>query len=59
MPGWLKAISLANRLTYEVDALRTLMPTNETSKFGLGVHRAVLVIVTSFLSLSPRACIRG
>ena len=49
MPGWLKTVSLANPLTYEVDALRTLMLTGETSKFGLETDVAVLLIVTAFL----------
>jgi ABC-2 type transport system permease protein len=42
MPVWLKAISLANPLTYEVDALRTLMLTGGASKFGLGLDCLVL-----------------
>lgn len=49
MPGWLKSISLANPLTYQVDALRTLMLTGGVSKFGLGVDCLVLVVITSIL----------
>jgi ABC-2 type transport system permease protein len=49
MPPWLKAISLANPLTYEVDALRALMLTGETSKFGLGIDCGVLLIVSAIL----------
>ena len=49
MPTWLKAISLANPLTYQVDALRTLMLTGETSKFGLGLDCAVLLGVAAIL----------
>lgn len=49
MPAWMKAISLANPLTYEVDALRTLMLTGGTSKFGLGLDAGVLLIVSVFL----------
>jgi ABC-2 type transport system permease protein len=49
MPPWLKAISLANPLTYEVDALRALMLTGETSKFGLGADCGVLLIVSAIL----------
>ncbi len=49
MPGWLQVISRANPLTYEVDALRTLMLTGQTSTFGLGVDCAVLVIITAVL----------
>ncbi|MGD0634482.1 MAG: ABC transporter permease [Beijerinckiaceae bacterium] len=49
MPGWLKAISLANPLTYEVDALRTLMLTGGESKFGLGLDCTVLVATSAIL----------
>ena len=49
MPPWLKAISLANPLTYEVDALRALMLTGETSKFGLGVDCVVLLVISAVL----------
>jgi ABC-2 type transport system permease protein len=49
MPAWLKAISLANPLSYEVDALRALMLTGQTSKFGLGVDCAVLLGVCAVL----------
>lgn len=46
MPGWLQIISHANPLTYEVDALRTLMLSQGTSSFGLGVDFAVLLLAT-------------
>jgi ABC-2 type transport system permease protein len=46
MPGWLQIISHANPLTYEVDALRTLMLSHGTSSFGLGVDFAVLLLAT-------------
>ncbi|MDQ0391061.1 ABC transporter permease [Labrys monachus] len=49
MPAWLKAISLANPLTYEVDALRTLMLTGGTSRFGLSVDCTVLLVTTAVL----------
>ncbi|WP_262029272.1 ABC transporter permease [Microvirga sp. Mcv34] len=49
MPGWLKAISSANPLTYEVDGLRTLMLTGGTTKYGLGFDYAVLIAVTAGL----------
>ncbi|MGD0562989.1 MAG: ABC transporter permease [Roseiarcus sp.] len=42
MPGWLKAISSANPLTYEVDALRALMLTGSTSAYGLFTDFAIL-----------------
>jgi ABC-2 type transport system permease protein len=34
MPDWLKLIARANPLTYEVDALRSLMVIGGTSMFG-------------------------
>jgi len=49
MPPWLRTISLANPLSYEVDALRALMLAGETSKFGLGVDCAVLVMIFAIL----------
>ncbi len=45
MPKWLQAVSHANPLSYEVDAVRALMLTGQVSKFGLGVDAAVLVVV--------------
>lgn len=35
MPTWLQAISLLNPLSYQVDALRNFMITNEATSFGL------------------------
>ncbi|MGO4571633.1 ABC transporter permease [Microvirga sp. 2TAF3] len=49
MPGWLKAISSANPLTYEVDGLRTLMLTNGTTQYGLGFDFTILAAVTALL----------
>jgi ABC-2 type transport system permease protein len=49
MPAWLKTVSLANPLTYQVDALRTLMLEGGVSKFGLGIDCAVLAAITLFL----------
>ncbi|MGP0060029.1 MAG: ABC transporter permease [Beijerinckiaceae bacterium] len=49
MPAWLKAVSLANPLTYEVDALRALMLTGGASKFGLGHDCLVLIVISAVL----------
>jgi ABC-2 type transport system permease protein len=59
MPDWLKVVSLANPLSYEVDALRALMLIGGESKFGIGLDLAVLLCVTGALvalaaSLYPR-----
>jgi len=35
MPAWLQTLSILNPLSYQVDALRTLMIVGETSHFGL------------------------
>jgi ABC-2 type transport system permease protein len=43
MPDWLRLLSRANPLTYEVDALRALMLPSGRSAFGLGLDVAVLV----------------
>ncbi len=45
MPGWLKIIAHGNPLTYEVDALRTMMLSGGTSQFGLAVDFGVLILV--------------
>jgi ABC-2 type transport system permease protein len=49
MPPWLRAVALGNPLTYEVDALRTLMLYGQESTYGLGVDFAVLAGVTALL----------
>jgi ABC-2 type transport system permease protein len=50
MPAWLRAVSHANPLTYEVDALRALMLTNGTSEYGLLLDFGVLLSVTVVLT---------
>lgn len=49
MPRWLQIVSHINPLTYEVDALRALMPLGGMSTFGLGLDFAVLVAATAIL----------
>ena len=49
MPGWLQVISRGNPLTYEVDALRTLMLAGGASVFGLGLDMGILLTVTALL----------
>jgi ABC-2 type transport system permease protein len=49
MPAWLKGIAHLNPLTYEVDALRSLMLKGGSSSFGLGTDFGVLVAVTTVL----------
>jgi ABC-2 type transport system permease protein len=51
MPAWLKGVSIVNPLTYQVDALRSLMITGEISHFGLGVDFLV-VVITYFIFLA-------
>jgi ABC-2 type transport system permease protein len=43
MPTWLQLISHTNPLTYEVDALRTLMLEGGASTYGIGLDLAVLL----------------
>ncbi len=51
MPPWLRAVSTANPLSYQVDALRALMIEGGQSPFGLGVdfaaQAAVLALVVA------------
>jgi ABC-2 type transport system permease protein len=49
MPNWLQAISLGNPLTYEVDALRTMMLAGGVSTYGLGWDVIILIIATAIL----------
>lgn len=60
MPTWLQVVAHGNPLTYEVDALRTLMLENGTSVYGLGTDFGVLLLCTVILVticawLYPRA----
>ena len=50
MPEWLRAVSHANPLTYEVDALRALMLTNGMSDYGLLLDFGVLLAATAVLT---------
>jgi ABC-2 type transport system permease protein len=59
MPGWLRWVSRVNPLTYEVDALRSLMVAGTASAFGLGLDFAILagwtvVLVALGAKLYPR-----
>ena len=49
MPGWLKVVSHCNPLTYEVDALRSLMVISSSSVYGLGLDFLILVAATAVL----------
>ena len=51
MPGWLRAVSMANPLTYQVDALRALMICGSASVYGIGVDVAVLAGFTAVFTL--------
>lgn len=55
MPGWLRVISRANPLTYEVDALRTLMISGVTSSFGLWLDFSALLLTTLVLVMIAAA----
>jgi len=59
MPPWIRTFSLLNPLTYQVDALRSLMINGQVSHFGLGVDFCVgisvyLVLVCIATYLYPR-----
>ncbi|HEX8995443.1 MAG TPA: ABC transporter permease [Ktedonobacterales bacterium] len=51
MPSWLQVIARLNPLSYQVDALRTLMVTGAHSVEGLGVDFTVTLLVTTALIL--------
>jgi ABC-2 type transport system permease protein len=50
MPSWLQFVSRINPLTYQVDALRSVMLLNGTSIYGYGFDTAVLVLVLIVLT---------
>jgi len=49
MPTWLQVISHVNPLTYEVDALRTMMLSGGVSQYGLMLDFSVLLAGTALL----------
>ncbi len=51
MPGWLKVIAHVNPLTYQVDALRTLMISGGVSQYGLLFDFAALFVWMIILSV--------
>jgi ABC-2 type transport system permease protein len=51
MPGWVRAIAKANPLSYQVDALRTLMIHGGQTVFGVGLDAAALLVTFVVLVL--------
>jgi ABC-2 type transport system permease protein len=51
MPAWLQVVSHLNPLTYQVDALRGLMIVGGTSTYPFAIDMAVLLGVTTLLTL--------
>jgi ABC-2 type transport system permease protein len=49
MPSWLKVVAQVNPLTYQVDALRSLMVQGSTESFPLPLDFAVLIASTIVL----------
>lgn len=49
MPEWLQVVSQLNPLTYQVDALRSLMITGEVSRFGLVTNFTISFLVLGIL----------
>jgi len=49
MPNWLRAIAIANPLSYAVDGLRALMLRGTHSQLGLGLDFAVLLATLAVL----------
>jgi len=55
MPRWLQIVSIVNPLTYQVDALRDFMITNQVSTFGLFLDFGVgFVILTLLIAIATR-----
>ncbi len=51
MPGWLRTVSSFNPLTYQVDALRSLMIVGVKPEFGLAFDFGILAVITAALVL--------
>ena len=49
MPVWLRAVARVNPLTYEVDALRSLMVVGGGQVYGIGLDLLVLLATTAIL----------
>lgn len=49
MPKWLQIVSLLNPLSYQVDALRNFMITNEATSFGLLLDFGVGILAFTIL----------
>ena len=49
MPQWLKYVSEFNPLTYQADALRSLMIEGSTSTYGLGFDLVAMLVGTAIL----------
>ncbi len=49
MPHWLQTVARVNPLTYQVDALRSLMLAGGVSTYGAGVDIGVMVLATTVL----------
>ena len=55
MPRWLQIVSIVNPLTYQVDALRDFMITNQVSTFGLFLDFGIgFVILTILIAIATR-----
>jgi ABC-2 type transport system permease protein len=51
MPGWVQVVARVNPLSYQVDALRSLMVHGGQPIFGVGLDAVVLLLVLSALVL--------
>lgn len=51
MPGWVRAVARVNPLSYQVDALRSLMVHGGQPIFGVGLDAVVLLLVFGALVL--------
>ena len=50
MPHWIQVLSMLNPLTYQVDALRSLMIIGEASRFSLGFDFGISLIFFAVLA---------
>ncbi len=51
MPGWVRAVAKVNPLSYQVDALRSLMVQGGQTVFGIGLDATILLLFFTVLVL--------
>jgi ABC-2 type transport system permease protein len=59
MPDWLRVVARINPLTYQVDAIRSLMVLGGRSTYGLAADWAVMLVILVLLTALGARLYRG